>query len=220
MPSARDDKITVGQDMSIAETAVATGVSVRKINRLIDDGFMPVSAFTKVGKTRFVKAYAAPMVRFVAHDGTMLSKTARVAAMKAITSYTKSHWPSLVKEPDTALHLRFESGTVTVDLGETVSRAMTGLRNLAAANRRISVDPDIRNGMPVVRGTRIGVFEVTDAIAQDGIDAALEDFPALTRDDVEAATIYAQAHPRIGRPRAARAGRLVTQNLVDLAGTR
>lgn len=220
MPNARENKIAVGQDMSIAETAAATGVSVRKINRLIDDGLMPDSAFKKVGKNRFVKAYAAPMVRFVAQDGAMLSKAARVAAMKTIATYTKSNWQYLVMEPDAALDLRFESGTVTVALGKSVSSAMIGLRKLAAANLRISVDPKIRNGMPVVCGTRIGVFEVTDAIAQDGIDAALEDFPALTRDDVEAATIYAQAHPRMGRPRLARAGRLVTQTQVDLAGSR
>ena len=62
--------------------------------------------------------------------------------------------------------------------------------------------------------------EVAAALAADGIEAILEDFPALTREDVEAAEIYAEAHPRIGRPRAARAGRLVTETRADMAGAR
>lgn len=68
--------------------------------------------------------------------------------------------------------------------------------------------------MPVVRGTRIGVYEIAAARAADGLEAA------LTREDVEAADIYAQAHPRMGQPRNARAGQLVTELQVDLAGLR
>lgn len=220
MPDTHDSEIALSRDMSIAETAAVTGVSARKINRLIDDGLMPESAFKRVGKSRFVKAFAAPMVRFGAGDGVMLSKEARIEAMKTVARYTKSNWRRLVVDPDRALDLRFESGAVTVALGETVSSAMTGLGKLAAAHRRIAVDPDIRGGMPVVRGTRIGVYEVAAARVADGIEAVLEDFPALTREDVEAAEIYAQAHPRMGRPRTARVGRLAAETRVDLAGVR
>lgn len=220
MPETYDSEIALNRDMSIAETAVVTGVSTRKINRLIDDGLMPESAFKRVGKSRFVKAFAAPMVRFGAGDGVMLSKEARIEVMKTVARYTKSNWRRLVADPDRALDLRFESGTVTVALGENVSSAMTGLGKLAAAHRRIVVDPNIRGGMPVVRGTRIGIYEVAAARGADGIEAVLEDFPALTQEDVEAAEIYARAHPRMGRPRRARAGRLAAEAQVDLVGIR
>lgn len=220
MPDTQTNEIALSQDMSIAETAAVTGVSARKINRLIDDGLMPTSAFKRVGKSRFVKAFAAPMVRFGAGDGAMLSKRTRIKAMETMERYTKSNWRRLVVDPDRALDLRFESGTVTVALGEILSSAMTGLGKLAEANRRITVDPEIRGGVPVVRGTRIGAYEIAAAISVDGSEAVLEDFPALTREDVEAAKIYVEAHPRMGRPRTARAGRLVAESRVDLVGAR
>lgn len=220
MPNTNDRKISLSRDMSIAETAAVTGVSARNINRLIDDGLMPDSACKKVGKSRFVKAFAAPMVRFGAGDGAILCKKARIDAMKTMASYTKSNWRSLVVDPDRALDLRFESGTVTVALGEIVSSAMKGLSKLAEANERITIDLEVRGGVPVVRGTRIGVYEVAAALAADGIEVVMEDFPALTREDIEAAQIYAEAHPRMGRPRTARAGRLVAETRVDVVGAR
>lgn len=220
MPDMNDSGIASSRDMSIAETAAITGVSAREINRLIDDGLMPGSTFKKVGKSRFVKAFAAPMVRFGAGDGVMLSKKTRLEAMKTMASYTKSNWRSLVVDPDRALDLRFESGAVTVALGETVASAMTGLCKLAGANRRIAIDPEVRGGMPVVRGTRVGVYEVAAALEADGMEAVLEDFPTLTREDVEAAKIYARAHPRMGRPRTARVGRLVAETRIDLTSAR
>lgn len=220
MPNTNDRKIPLSRDLSIAEIAVVTGVSARKINRLFDDGLMPGSACKKIGKHRFVKAFAAPMVRFGAGDGALLSKRVRILAMKTLASYTKSNWLYLVDEPDRALDLRFESGTVSVALGEIVSSSMKDLGKLARANARIAINTEIRGGVPVISGTRIGVYEVATALAADGIEAVLEDYPALTREDVEAAEIYSEAHPRMGRPRTARAGRLVAHTRIGLTGDR
>ena len=216
MAHVRKLEIGHSMDMSVAETATVTGVSARKINRMIDDGLMPGSSFKKVGRNRFVKAFAAPLVRFGAGDGAILSKDARLEAMKSVAKYTKANWGRLIADPTKAHGFRFESGVVSVALGEIVTSTMVSLGKLAEAQRRVVVDADVRGGIPTLRGTRIGVYELTSTLATDGIDAVLEDYPVLTREDVEAAEIYAQAHPRMGRPRTDRAGLLTAEHPVDL----
>jgi uncharacterized protein (DUF433 family) len=50
---------------------------------------------------------------------------------------------------------------------------------------RIVIDPDICNGQPVVRGTRITARTVLEFLAAgDSIEDVLEEYPSLTREDV------------------------------------
>jgi len=57
---------------------------------------------------------------------------------------------------------------------------------------RISLDPKICNGKPVVQGTRITVQTVLEFLAVgDSTEAVIEDYPALTKADVQACLDYA-----------------------------
>ena len=220
MSSPTNIEIAPGKAILINEAAAATGVPARKINRLIDDAVLPRSACVKLGSRRAVRAYAVPMVSFGASDGSKLSKGMRLKAMRMIEKFARENWPRLRDEPEHARPLRFESGCVMISLGEPVSAAMAGLNRLNDAFRRIVEDPEIRGGIPVVRGTRISVHEVADALAADGLETALENFPALSREDVEASALYAKAHPRTGRPRVgSKFRRLVSEETVDLTDT-
>ena len=59
---------------------------------------------------------------------------------------------------------------------------------------RISADPRILAGKPVVKGTRIAVDLVLEELAQNpDIDEVLAAHPDLTRDDVQACLAYAKA---------------------------
>lgn len=50
---------------------------------------------------------------------------------------------------------------------------------------RIVIDPDVCNGQPVIRGTRIAVRTVLEFLAAgDSIDDVLDEYPSLTKDDV------------------------------------
>ena len=52
---------------------------------------------------------------------------------------------------------------------------------------RITLDPDICNGRPVIRGTRIAVQTVLEFPgAGDSGEDVLAEYPALTREDVQA----------------------------------
>ena len=59
-------------------------------------------------------------------------------------------------------------------------------------SERIVIVPDICNGRPVVRGTRITVQTVLEFLAAgDSVDDVVEEYPDLTREDVQACLDYA-----------------------------
>jgi len=60
---------------------------------------------------------------------------------------------------------------------------------------RIVIDPRVRSGKPVIRGTRITVRDVMEYLS-GGMTAEeiLEDFPQLSDDDIRAVQSYAAEH--------------------------
>lgn len=59
-------------------------------------------------------------------------------------------------------------------------------------NPKITMDPDICNGRPVIAGTRIPVQTILEFLgAGDSIEDVLEEYPSLERDDVYAAIRFA-----------------------------
>ena len=65
---------------------------------------------------------------------------------------------------------------------------------------RLHADPRILGGQVCIKGTRIPVTLVLDALAAgESIDQLLRGYPTLTRDDIQAAIAYGAklAHERI-----------------------
>ena len=57
---------------------------------------------------------------------------------------------------------------------------------------RIIIRPDVCNGKPVIRGTRITAQTVLEFLsAGDSVEDVLEEYPGLTRRDVQACLDYA-----------------------------
>lgn len=64
-------------------------------------------------------------------------------------------------------------------------------------------DPEIKNGEPTIRGSRVGVHALAARIASGEPDEVLaEDFPHIPAEAREVAVQYAHANPRRGRPTA------------------
>jgi uncharacterized protein (DUF433 family) len=58
--------------------------------------------------------------------------------------------------------------------------------------QRISVDPEVCHGKPCVKGTRIMVAQVVQFLANgDSVEAILDAYPELTREDVQACLAFA-----------------------------
>ena len=59
-------------------------------------------------------------------------------------------------------------------------------------SERITVQPDICNGRPVIRGTRITAQTVLEFLAAgDSVEDVLEEYPSLTHSNVQACLDYA-----------------------------
>lgn len=101
----------------------------------------------------------------------------------------------------------FEIGAMRIDLPVSISQAVYKMAALATAESEVISDPGIRGGLPVIRGTRIGVYEIADLCKAETDDYILEQFPSLTPTCLEHAKLYAKAHPlsrrkgRSDRPR-------------------
>ena len=60
--------------------------------------------------------------------------------------------------------------------------------------KRITSNPKIFGGKPIVRGLRISVEMILSLLAQgETVEAILDDYPSLTREDVQACLAYAHA---------------------------
>ena len=58
---------------------------------------------------------------------------------------------------------------------------------------RITVNPEIFGGKPIIRGRRLAVEHVLDMLAAgDSVDTILAGYPWLEREDVQACLVYAR----------------------------
>ena len=187
--------------LAVREAAIATGVTHRDINRLIDENVLAANHVAKAGRKRTVAALALPLITFGASEGPKLSKATRLNAMALIERVAKANWQRLQAQPDYGKALHFTSGALRISLGFSLQTAMEGLGQLASIGRRIEQNPRIRGGAPVLKGTRITAYEVADSLMLDGLAITLEDFPALCEADLEAALLFNKAYPRSGRPK-------------------
>ena len=66
---------------------------------------------------------------------------------------------------------------------------------------RITVDPEVLAGKPVIKGTRMAVEFIVELLANGWtIEEVLENYPQLKREDVIAALKYAAEVSRKARP--------------------
>ncbi len=58
--------------------------------------------------------------------------------------------------------------------------------------KRITIDPEIFNGKPIIRGIRFTVTDILDLLSKEMTpEEIISDFPFLEREDIKAALLYA-----------------------------
>jgi uncharacterized protein (DUF433 family) len=174
-----------------AEAAVIAGVTVRDVHRMIDEHILP-DRFFSVRECRSFKNQACVFIAFYfgAADRLTAEERQRVIALACdIADWNKK---------DKIVHDAF----LAIDFTPFTKRVDERLRRLQAARTLVVIDPEVLGGTPVVRGTRVPVYDIGSSVAAGTpIERILLAHPNLNRDQVELAAFYAEATPQKGRPR-------------------
>ena len=185
---------TLLENLTTNEAAIAAGVTVAKINRMIDKRVLPKQLYeTSQGRT--VRKDACLWIAFYFETEDVLTAAVRMKAMKVATARSHS-WTELQ-------YCKFEeSRAVQVMLSSIWKDVDSRLNQLKIARDLVVEDADILGGTPVIRGTRIPVHDVASLVdAGTPIEELLEIYPSLTSLQIELASIYAKANPLRGRPK-------------------
>lgn len=182
------------ETLTTNEAAVAAGVPVAKIHRMIDKRILPKTLYT-TSKSRTVRKDACLWIAFYFETEAVLTAEARSKAMRDFTAHHRS-WAELRN------YKVEESRAVQVQLSPIWEDVDRRLGLLKQVQEMVVEDPEILRGTPVIRGTRIPVHDVA-SLADSGtpFEEILEIYPSLSRQQVELASIYAKASPLRGRPR-------------------
>lgn len=187
--------------LTASEAAVVSSVSVRDVNRVIDESILP-DDFIRVGDGRHVRAAGCSLIAFYFESAKQLTSEQRLWAIK-------SAGPRL-RKPVTAAALLKEDWILrddflTIDLAPFLRKTWERLGRLDQARKMVVTSPDVLGGTPVIRGTRVPVYDVAASTAAGiSVNRVLAAYPNLDADTVELAAIYAEANPPRGRPRQSR----------------
>ena len=123
---------------------------------------------------------------------------------KDIPVAVRKHFYAQIEASTAARDITYRRGILryVVDVKSAANRVDAELDKYRSAMKLIVEDPDIQAGAATFKGTRILVHQVADLVSQGATKTELrEDYPRLTNEMITAATVYAKAHPRRGRPR-------------------
>jgi uncharacterized protein (DUF433 family) len=184
--------------LTASEAAVVSSVSVRDINRVIDERILPAD-FISIEHGRHVFAAGCSLIAFYFESAKQLTSEQRLWAIGVAGS--RLHRPlttaRLLKE-----NWILQDDYLTIDLAPFLRKTRDRLARLEAARAMVTSSPEILGGTPVIRGTRVPVYDVAASVAANiPMDRILAAYPSIDADEVELASIYAEATPLRGRPR-------------------
>ena len=177
-------------NLTLSEASYVVGRSSVVINRAVDRGVIR-SVKLRRGKGT-LRTLGPAELRFLKLTGN-LDKDLTPAGRRRL-------YEALRRLPATTHRLAL--GPLELDLEGIDREIQERLRRLEEV--RATVGPDEGGGDPVVRGAGVSVYVVAGLARGQTVEEILEDYPALTRGQVQAAVEYAKAYPKPGRPYPAR----------------
>jgi uncharacterized protein (DUF433 family) len=196
--------VQVEPTLTPTEAAVVASVTVRDVNRVIDERILPDKLYA-IGedRTRSFFVDSCVLIAFYFKTANQLTAEERV---KTIAD-ASSRLPSIsIKEGSRRNASRsnwvVREDFLTIDLAPFVKSVRGQFAKLQQARELVVEDPEVLGGTPVVRNTRIPIYDVAASAAKGtSTDRLLAAYPGLTAREVELATLYAEANPQRGRPR-------------------
>jgi uncharacterized protein (DUF433 family) len=189
--------------LTTPEAAVVAGVDVRDINRLIDEHILPEELYSNE-ESRRVRAGACALVRFYYDAAPSLTANERKNAISTVWSETKAKNATWMIK--TWRHSRpkwtFQHSFLTLNFDRFIEDTINEHEKLARAREAVIEDPGILSGTPVIKGTRVPVYDVAASAAKGlSMSDIKEDYPSLDENKIELAVLYAKATPQRGRPK-------------------
>jgi uncharacterized protein (DUF433 family) len=184
--------------LTASEAAVVSRVSVRDINRVIDESILP-EEFFNVRNGRHVAAVGCSLIAFYFESAKRLTSDERLWAIRKAGPRLRGalSTAALMKQDWT-----FQDEFLTIDLEPFLRETWERLRRLIEARAIVVSSPDVLSGTPVIRGSRVPVHHIAASVASGfAMKRILAAYPSLDADKVELAVIYAEANPPRGRPR-------------------
>ena len=174
-----------------AQASAVANLPLKAVHKLID-GHLIRPSRQHVGQRvqRFLSEEQVVYLRLEAEGVRILPLVARREVAKAVEAQPQADRVTVTEGP--ALVVQVKAARLGV--------ARDALR-LRKAERMVVVDPEIMQGTPVYRGTRIPVDLIADMLKQGAsVDEIVAGYPALDASKVELAPLYVRAFPRRGRP--------------------
>lgn len=183
---------TLTETLTPTEAAVVSGVSVRDVHRVIDEHILPES-FYDTQDARSFKSHACVFIAFYFGAADRLTSEER---QRAITLASRNS--SDVKSRTRTIQDEF----LTIDLAPFWEGVDERLVRLNAARAQVTENKEILSGTPVIKGTRVPVYDVAASVfAGIPMERILSSYPSINREQVELAALFAEANPLRGRPR-------------------
>ncbi|MCC6913246.1 MAG: DUF433 domain-containing protein [Rhodospirillaceae bacterium] len=186
-----------------AEAAVIANVTVRDINRIIDEHILP-DVFYTAGAKRRVLAAACPLIDFYFHTADALTAEVRGRLIDRLCERIKSDkaFMFLASDEATITDWTIEETFFTVNFDKFFEETTKRYAVLMEARELVVEDPEILDGTPVIRGTRVPVYDVAASLEKGVSKERLRSaYPSLDDRSIELARVYAEASPLRGRPR-------------------
>ncbi len=131
--------------LSVNEAAKVTGVSLKQVHRIIDAGLLGDAVRREKG-SRVILGKALVSLKFAHETTDMLTLKGRMGFIRR-----------LFDDPETRA---VREDAVSIDVRPMKSNVRRRLTALEKAKRMVTVDGDVLNGTPCLRGTRVAVHDI------------------------------------------------------------
>ena len=176
------------RDFTAAQVAAIFSMPGLEVNNLIDE--IAPTGMATTGTGRRLVQYKGLVPLLLARDFISwgIKRDLRQQALsRSLRTTGKS-----INVPGTSLSVMVQSHRALV---------AKSIKALFEAEDAIACKPDVMQGEPCLKGTRIPAYLIAGIVDDAGIDAAKRTYPQLTKRQIEQASLYAKATPRRGRPK-------------------
>jgi uncharacterized protein (DUF433 family) len=201
------------ETLTPTETAVVASVSVRDVNRVIDEKILPEALYAVArDHTRRLLIDSCVFISFYFESSNRLTAEERARTIAtAMPLRERPEWRNFLMANRTESlqddwndwfeRLKIREEFLTINLAPFLKRTRERLVRLFAARELVIEDPSILSGTPVIKGTRIPVYDVASSVSAGlPLERIRTAYPGLSDNDIELAAIYAEANPPRGRP--------------------